>query len=257
MAQGDEAHIRIDCPSDIVLLRWDHHLLKGVRWLSGVRLPFAEILPRSEEKWKEVGNGYFKSGWFVQAILAYSRGLHGHPDSTLLHLNRSLASLRLGYYSAALADALYVADATGASVANKVKALFRAGQAKYGMGLWKDAEELLTQSTELENSEADTVRTWIKKCRNRMAESSDGIYDWTHLFDLANEKPAQRLDVADYLGPVQVVGMPSKGGGRGVVATRDIRCGELLVSSRQRATETSLTKLLHLGRFQSICLLLP
>ncbi|KAG8855164.1 hypothetical protein FRB96_007202 [Tulasnella sp. 330] len=232
MAQGDEAHIRIDCPSDIVMLRWDHKLLKGVKWQSGDHLSNTPIAPKSEEKWRELGNGYFKSGWFVQAILAYSRGLHRYPGSILLYLNRSLASLRLGYYGAALADALHVVEAAGTSITSKVKALFRAGQAKYGMGLWGDAEELFTQTSELDDAEADNVQVWLKKCRERMAESMDGTYNWIHLFDLAGEKAGQRLEVADYLGPVDVVGMSSRGGGRGVVATRDVKCGELLVVSK-------------------------
>ncbi|KAG9001119.1 hypothetical protein FRB94_004917 [Tulasnella sp. JGI-2019a] len=237
MAQGNEAHIRVDCPSDIVRIDDDHSLLKDVNWKTGQRLASTPTLPRTEEEWREMGNRYFKSGWFVQAVLAYSRGLRRYPTSILLYLDRSLAHLRLNYYGAALADALRVAEDAGVNQPTKVKAIFRAGQAKYGMGLWDDAQALFKQTSELDKSEVDNCQTWIERCRDRTAEARDGSYDWTRLFDLANI-PGQRLDVADFTGPVEVAEIPSRGGGRGVVATRDIKCGELLVSMSTKNTST-------------------
>ncbi|KAG8985897.1 hypothetical protein FRB93_005572 [Tulasnella sp. JGI-2019a] len=234
MAQGNEAHIRVDCPSDIVRIDDNHNLLEGIKWNTGERLASAPRLPQTEEGWRDVGNAYFKSGWFVQAVLAYSRGLRRYPNSTLLHLNRSLACLRLNYHGAALADALRVAEDAEVSQASKVKAVFRAGQAKYGMGLWDDAQVLFEQTSALDKSEANSCQRWIEKCQDRAAEARDGAYDWTHLFNLA-DIPGQRLDVANFMGPVQVVGIASRGGGRGVVATRDIKCGELLVVSKAYA----------------------
>ncbi|KAG9025957.1 hypothetical protein FRB95_009543 [Tulasnella sp. JGI-2019a] len=231
MAQGNEAHIRVDCPSDIVRIDDDHNLLKGVKWQTGERLASAPTLPKTEEGWRDMGNRYFKSGWFVQAVFAYSRGLRRYPNSTLLYLNRSLACLRLNYHGAALADALRVAEDTKVSQTSKVKAVFRAGQAKYGMGLWDDAQALFKQTSELDKSEVNSCQKWIEKCRDRVAETRDGAYNWTRLFDLAG-LPGHRLDVADFMGPVEVVQIPSRGGGRGVVATRDIKCGELLVVSK-------------------------
>ncbi|KAG8985896.1 hypothetical protein FRB95_009542 [Tulasnella sp. JGI-2019a] len=254
MAQGNEAHIRVDCPSDIVRIDDDHSLLKDVNWKTGQRLASTPTLPRTEEEWREMGNRYFKSGWFVQAVLAYSRGLRRYPTSILLYLDRSLAHLHLNYYGAALADALRVAEDTGVNQPTKVKAIFRAGQAKYGMGLWDDAQALFKQTSELDKSEVDNCQTWIERCRDRTAEARDGSYDWTRLFDLANI-PGQRLDVADFTGPVEVAEIPSRGGGRGVVATRDIKCGELLVVSKAFACcfpedHPSRETLIHLNLLQ-------
>ena len=38
-----------------------------------------------------------------------------------------------------------------------------------------------------------------------------------------------RLDVASYTGPIQVESLAGRGGGRGVIASRDIQAGDLLV----------------------------
>ena len=62
-----------------------------------------------------------------------------------------------------------------------------------------------------------------------------GIYEWATLFKewwknyKKDSLPIPRLDIADYVGPVSVRAMAERGGVCGVIATRYIRSGELLV----------------------------
>jgi hypothetical protein len=58
-----------------------------------------------------------------------------------------------------------------------------------------------------------------------MAEQNNGHYDWYKMFK--RFKVDSRLDAADYIGPIEVRNLGSCG--RGIVASRDICPGELLV----------------------------
>jgi hypothetical protein len=74
----------------------------------------------------------------------------------------------------------------------------------------------------------EDVVTGVEKCRLRIQEREKGSYDWIQLFRQGS-MPSARPDVADYLGPVKVSNLEHRGGGRGIIATRDIKPGELLV----------------------------
>lgn len=53
------------------------------------------------------------------------------------------------------------------------------------------------------------------------------LYDWDRLDPYENGD--RRMTIGDFFGPIKVVDMPQRQGGRGVVATRDIQAGELLL----------------------------
>ena len=66
-----------------------------------------------------------------------------------------------------------------------------------------------------------------------------GDYDMVHLF-CSSTKPSV-LGCADYLGPLEVVAIPGKG--RGLVATKDIRVGALVLVERAYALGSSVSVL--------------
>jgi hypothetical protein len=61
-------------------------------------------------------------------------------------------------------------------------------------------------------------------------KEADGNYDWVTMFR-GSQDPFVQLDGAEFVGPVTAAQLPNRGGGRGLVATRDIKTGELLVSN--------------------------
>ena len=65
------------------------------------------------------------------------------------------------------------------------------------------------------------------RCEQRINESNTGTFDMAQLYDEVYENRKRRLDVADYKGPIEVVDVPGKG--KGLVATRDIAPGTLLL----------------------------
>ncbi|KAI0751022.1 hypothetical protein C8Q80DRAFT_1307690 [Daedaleopsis nitida] len=227
--QGDRPLVRIDSPTDIVFIVPNSPWLQGVNWKTGPSVPRSPVLPTTVETWQKRGNDHFKlSQWFLAAF-AYSQGLALMPDAAVLLLNRAESFLRLGFYSGALCDAQRVLSTDGAPDAQVGKAIFRLAKAQYGRGEYVAAEQNFLRWKK-DHTEDTMVNSWIERCRSRNRERETGEYDWVSLFRIARQKI--RLDVADYAGPIEVGQMAHRGGGRGVVATKSIRTGDLLMVAK-------------------------
>lgn len=224
---GEGILLRVDCPSHVHALEADDALIRGVVWRTGVSVSGAIPVPNTEDKWKNLGNSHFKAGFYLPAAVAYSRGLERHPTSDTLLLNRSLAYLRLRYFGAALADTEALSS-RDIGPALRRKALFRAAQARYGMGVYEEALAGFRNVAAAFPEEKEECAKWARQCEARQREQTRGLYDWIGLFK-ACQVPGFRPDVAEYVGPVKVQSMQHRGGGRGIVATKDIKSGELLV----------------------------
>ena len=182
--------------------------------------------------YKEEGNAHFQRASYLAAALSWSRGLRIEPGNDLLLLNRSLGYLKIEWYEAALRDSEAVL-ARCSTAEHVAKAGSRAAWAEYGLGQYKKA----LQRFEL-NDGILPLTQWISRCKQRILEQTTGDYKWAALFKEWQVKyrkdsiPIPRLDIADYIGPIEVRAMDNRGGGRGVFATRDIKSGELLVCSK-------------------------
>ena len=64
-----------------------------------------------------------------------------------------------------------------------------------------------------------------------LEQSREGTYGWDQIDPLALKRIRRNdtLTMGDFFGPIKVVDMPQRQGGRGVIATRDIDAGELLL----------------------------
>uniref|UniRef100_A0A914QK97 SET domain-containing protein n=1 Tax=Panagrolaimus davidi TaxID=227884 RepID=A0A914QK97_9BILA len=115
---------------------------------------------------------------------------------------------------------------------NREKALFRMGQAKYGMREWQKASDYFL---EVLNEFPDNVSAsaQLHRVKDRLAEQNHGKYNFKQMFiDSKKEKPD--LDVGNYKGSIQIADIPGKG--RGIIATKDIKEGTLLVVSKPFAS---------------------
>lgn len=224
---GTNTMIRVDSPSDIIILRHTDALVQNVVW----RFPSSSDAPRTALGWKERGNSHFKQRRFFAASVAYSRGLELEPTLHTLLLNRALSYLQLEYFSAALRDAESVSSADGVERTDRVKALFRSARACYGLQQFARAKDLFQSVLAIDPEQRDSV-AWVQRCVSRIKELSTGDdgYDWVSMFKDCQKSPS--VDVADWVGPVRVTTMPSRGGGRGLVTTRPVRVGELLMVSK-------------------------
>ena len=67
----------------------------------------------------------------------------------------------------------------------------------------------------------------MRRSEQRLNESKKGAFDIGTLYDEVYVKRNRRLDVANYRGPIRFADVPGKG--KGLVATRDIAKGTLLL----------------------------
>lgn len=218
-------YISVLSPSDIVFLEPGDPIISGASWKTGAR-PFPQTT-RNGAGWKVIGNRHFRAHEYFAAIIAYTFGIRQDPGFIDLRLNRALSYLRLSNFPAVIGETTDILKQPTLKKDSKIKALYRAGQAAYGLGDYQGAiqyyQGCLTEDPNLQDAKAG-----IGKCNQRIKEKETGDYDWVSLVNQA-AVPSSRIDIADYTGPIQVVPMENRGGGRGVVATRDIKTGELLV----------------------------
>ncbi|KDQ15102.1 hypothetical protein BOTBODRAFT_32078 [Botryobasidium botryosum FD-172 SS1] len=219
--------VRVDSPSDIVFIKPSDLILDGIRW----KFPISTStpVPRTANGWKDLGNGHFKSGQYFASVVAYSNGLDVDPSVYLLQLNRAAAYLRLEYFSAALSDAKAVLSVERLSDDEEAKALFRIAQAEYGLGQYKAAIARLEECLAV-NAQLSEPAVWLSRCQQRLKEI-EGKYDWAQMFKDARA-PGKRVDVAEYVGPIKVQPIPKRGGGRGVITTRAVKAGELILVAK-------------------------
>ena len=219
--------IRVDSPSDIVFLHPKSQILQAVEWGSECYLARTKRVPLHAEDWKALGNKLFRQAHWLPAAIAYSKGLDINPSASLLRLNRADVYLRLGYNSAALADAEHILAVPILADALRIQALSRAAKASYARGDYVVAARKFSEWADLAPLENKEALAGVSRSRTRLKESITGQYDWTRLFKESQRTP--RIDLADYVGPVKVTTIESRGGGRGIVATRRICIGEVLV----------------------------
>ncbi|KAI0722769.1 hypothetical protein C8Q76DRAFT_793778 [Earliella scabrosa] len=227
--QGDRPLVRVDSPTDIIFVMRDSRLLEGVSWRTGRSVPRSPEYLATVEAWQQRGNEYFKSSQWFSAAFAYSHGLALNPDAVVLLLNRAEAYLRLGYHSGAVHDAQRVLSAEAVPDVHRGKATFRLAKAQYSRGEYEAARGNFLRWKK-DHREDNTADSWIDHCRARITERETGQYDFVSLIRTAKQKI--RLDVANYMGSLEVRQMTERGGGRGVVATADVDVGELLMVTK-------------------------
>lgn len=223
---GPSSHIRVESPSDIVFLDSDDPLVRRSSWETGYRtLP---IKIHTDVEWKAIGDSHFKKKQFFAAAVAYSYALKRDGSVCALRLNRALAYLRLDRHYQALTDAKAVIELPDIDKADRVKALYRAGLAAYGQSDYEAAKDWYSKCLDQDPTLSE-AKIGVEKCNARIQEALTGEYDWIALYKQGLSSPC-RPDVASYTGPFQIVQMESRGGGRGGIATKDIKTGDVLVS---------------------------
>jgi tetratricopeptide (TPR) repeat protein len=219
--------IRVDSPSDIVFLQPQNQLVQDVKWKSDIHVEKSFDTSLHTGGWKALGNRYFNAEQWLPAAIAYSKGVEADPAVYLLRLNRAEAYLRLGYYTAALADVNHVLALSSLANPHRIKALSRAAKANYGRGDYAASERRYKEWADFATLNKAEALAGIRSAQARLKESITGQYDWTRLFK--ESQSTFRVDVADYVGPVKVATLAHRGGGRGVVATKNISFGDILV----------------------------
>lgn len=221
-------------PSDLVRLYPSSPLLRGITWSTRSPLP---SLNRTATQYKDEGNRLFAQRKWLHALEEYSLGLDLEGDgggklSTVLRANKAATELKLNRPGAALRDCkaalLDPSLEEPSSAVLKQKVLFRAATADYQLQHFESASSRLSQILDLYPHDLDAMDLY-RRTQVRLVEASRGEYDWSYLFE--SSRTALDLDVADYTGSM-IAPAEFPGRGRGLVATRDIVPGELLLVAR-------------------------
>ena len=230
--QTDTSHlVRVESPTDYEVLSPKHPLVKCAKWATS-----SPVAPRPASfDFKALGNRYFVAKKDLLAVKAYSDGLDSTDDAAkrlVLFLNRSQAYIRLGNFALALRDTTavlaFLASDVAAPPLAEVKATLRRARALEGLRQLKKARAAFEHVVELDSRSAE-ARAGMRRVEGMLDQSATGEYDWCQLIkDLEKGVAGWAPAVGDYVGPVKAVEIEGRGGGRGVVATRDIKAGELL-----------------------------
>ncbi|KIY67773.1 hypothetical protein CYLTODRAFT_490336 [Cylindrobasidium torrendii FP15055 ss-10] len=221
---GTNMMLRVDSSSDIIILSPTSSISSDAQW--STTLPAAVSLSlRDADAWKAVGNSLFKQKHYLPAVRAWTFAYRMEPTMYTAPLNRAQAYLKLGWASAALADAL-LALRTVASNEQKYKAVHRAATAEYALGLYAECSRRCEEYGLLHG--ADELAHLKSACTDRLREAG-GRIDMVKLYEASLGK-AVDLDVADYVSPsICLASMSSRGGGRGIRATHPVIVGDLLM----------------------------
>jgi tetratricopeptide (TPR) repeat protein len=248
--RGAGYFIRVDSPADIADLSLPSSSLPSSSSALG-RFKFSTHsssgTPREEtpDQLKARGNREFLERTYEKAAATYTRALltlvaNGGDDSdgrcrlaAVLLLNRAGAWLRLKRYNFALRDAEAALERSAyfSSPQQTKKAHFRRASALYGLSAYQRALDVL-DSLEAD----DEVSRLADRARARLSEERTGCYDWRNVYVQCTT--CDLPDVAEYVGPLDVREVPGRG--RGLVATRDVEPGELLLVARPVAVAAGM-----------------
>lgn len=218
--------IFVPAKSDTRLLSDPDELLKDVNWLYPLEQPPAN---KEVDQLMAQANNNENDLWNI--ICDLKQVLAVNPISYE-------ATIRLSdvYFGVHKLGSAYRASTEAAKFARdnqqKSRALLNQARAAYDMRLFKKAETLIqgVQDPELEG-ETKRVTELIRK---RRSERDEGKFDVTELFKEKQRFVAPRLDIADYIGPIEVKDI--EGRGRGVLATQDVEPGMLMLVGKAVGT---------------------
>ncbi|THY32803.1 SET domain-containing protein [Aureobasidium pullulans] len=224
---GDNHYIRVDNPSNLVLLADDHVAVPQL-WQS--RDNYSAL------HWKLKGNAALKKEKVLEAIRCYERGLSFvvTDDTALkndLHRNLSAAALQATQYDLAKTQALLSISSDDDSDLHDDKALLRAGTASYKLGDFCTAKSMFERLLNISPSYEPGIQI-LEHTKDRLTEGKTGQYEFGAM------TIAAKNDFGEYGSFLRRTDIrPSKIAGRGLFATEDIRCGEIVLCEKAFTAE--------------------
>ncbi|KAK8112542.1 hypothetical protein PG984_013068 [Apiospora sp. TS-2023a] len=228
--------IQVDHPSDLIELDISNDLYPA-QWKDEVLAQYQA----GASQLKAAGNRAVGKKEFMRATRLYNMAASlCTPTEEVLRRdvlrNRALTNLSLGRLPQALADAMASIDSSTEDLDERqallqYKAQCRAGSALYGLGRYEEAARQFATASKLPLAQStEAADGGLRRAMKRIKEEKTGEYDFQTIFNLV--QPSRPLtDTASFLRNTKVVdfGPPR---GRGLVATRDIAMGELVMCEK-------------------------
>uniref|UniRef100_A0A0C4E007 SET domain-containing protein n=2 Tax=Magnaporthiopsis poae (strain ATCC 64411 / 73-15) TaxID=644358 RepID=A0A0C4E007_MAGP6 len=218
-AAGNNYNLRVDHVSDIMWLDETDPRVPS-EWRASRSVTDSQVL-------RTRGNDAVKRCCFAEAERLYSSALQAAKtagEKNFALLNRSHASLKLGRFEHAFADAVAANQIGNPSE----KGLFREARALYELARFS---ECLAKFQELASAFPgnEAVKSEIKRTQRRLREQKTGDFDFSQMLKQAKVTPPI-IDCATFVGPVEIRDSPGRG--RGLFATKKVKAGQLLVCEK-------------------------
>jgi tetratricopeptide (TPR) repeat protein len=223
-----EQLLKCDSPSDIEFIDpWNATVLGRTAWYRQNALTFDEAKAR--------GNHHFANREYEAALRLYDLALQLQSNHPIILLNRSIALLHLDRNYEAFECAKLALD-SGSTELNQEKLFYHLATAAYRLRDWDSAIAHYEKLAQLMPGNAQ-CKDGLERARARLAESQTGEFDIRALSQSVaagmKRDTVYRVDAADYIGPVEVVDIPGKG--KGIVVSRDVKRGTLLIAAKPLA----------------------
>ncbi|TIA86188.1 hypothetical protein E3P99_03758 [Wallemia hederae] len=218
--------IFVPAKSDTRILSQTDDLLKGIEWLYPLEQPSAD---KEVDQLMAQANNNDTDFWDMIHSLKQILAINPLSFEATIRLSDVYFGVhKLGSAYRTSAEALKLAR----TEQQQSRALLNQARAAYDMRLFGKALSLIQgiQDPELDG-EVRRMTTLIQK---RRLEQSEGAFDVTELFMEKQRFIAPRLDVADYIGPIEVKDIDGRG--RGVLATQDVEPGTLMLVGKAVGT---------------------
>lgn len=227
--------IVIENISDLIELDVDSSLMPS-EWRRDALAPYSS----DPSQFKIAGNIALSRKDFIKAARHYTMGISLCKSSqrdVRQHLlrNRALVNIYLGRYQQAREDALasIIQHQQGVAASDArtldTKAYFRAARASYHLAQFDEARRYLDKALILSPGDSDILRE-LSQTQARISESQHGEYDFDALSrSIQQAKP--RIDAANFVSNTQMKNFGDSRG-RGLIATKDIQMGELVMCEK-------------------------
>jgi hypothetical protein len=244
---GDHTMFNIHCdsPTDLVRLQPDDILLRGTSWYNP---SYASEAGLDKRDFRSEGNAYYRDKSYLLAEMRYGEGIRESTSIStlaLLYLNRAAVNITLERYNSAFEDSvitLQLLDSIGTKSYpgidrdTKSKALFRRSLALERMERLDEADFSYEETVRWTGQTTGTSVEGLARCRKKVQHTEGGKFSMDAVFyEARTPQRDPRLDVGRYQGSIILSDLPNRGGGRGMVATRDIKAGELLLAEKAYA----------------------
>ncbi|KAI6661525.1 Protein unc-45-like protein A [Oopsacas minuta] len=173
----------------------------------------------------EIGNNLYKEGQYSQAIIQYTSAIEVNDKTAKFYSNRAMCYNKLEEFENALSDfqKANLLEPDSVKYQYWVALIWsRIGNHKLSLNLLKK----IHTNDELYNS---SVKKLITQQESYL-QNIDGVFD----FDVVK---GESIDIADYIGPIQILNSPDKG--RGIFTTRNVKKGEKLCVVKAIETKIS------------------
>ena len=172
----------------------------------------------SSLKLKERGNFFFIKKNYQMAILYYSEAIKKNNKNPLIFSNRAIARINEKLFLEAIKDC----DKAILLDNKNPKFFYRKAIALKNLHFYKEALKSLLKTKGLKE-----INLLKKVITQRIEEKEKGNYNLNELF----EHPFKiNENLSDFIGSIKIIKIKNKG--RGIIATKDIKKGELISATK-------------------------